>query len=261
MIALLMVYCASLLVPGAERASWLAEWRSELWYLAEENDRQTWKALGFASGAFPDAWWMMRHREQPPVLRSPWLCLGLLGVSAAALAYWGAASALPQWHSWDAHLTMPVMVFCILPLTTNLDWSDYTVSRRAQGQSVWPPILFLFAKIALLLPIVWFGTFNGLKIVSVTQLQPHATFFGYLFAFRWAFADQKRRCPQCLRLLANPARIGQASYTLTEWYGTELLCSRGHGVLHMPALANNSCSQMTWLRLDDSWSEFFPSVN
>jgi hypothetical protein len=45
---------------------------------------------------------------------------------------------------------------------------------------------------------------------------------------------QRRRCPTCPRVLDKPVRMGSGSHILLEWNGTELLCVRGHGVMHVP---------------------------
>jgi hypothetical protein len=76
-------------------------------------------------------------------------------------------------------------------------------------------------------------------------------------ALRWVVMDQRRRCPVCLRLLTNPVRIGSASQTFLEWYGTESTCSRGHGLLHVPEISASYNSTEQWLRLDASWDDLF----
>ncbi len=43
--------------------------------------------------------------------------------------------------------------------------------------------------------------------------------------FRWILQDQRKRCPVCLRVLSNPARVGQASRNFLAWNGTELICA------------------------------------
>jgi MacB-like periplasmic core domain len=78
---------------------------------------------------------------------------------------------------------------------------------------------------------------------------------GVLF---WSFADQRARCRVCLRLLCFPVRIGCPGCLLLDWSGTELLCSEGHGVLHVPHLAASWEDEAEhWITLDDSWQELF----
>jgi hypothetical protein len=74
----------------------------------------------------------------------------------------------------------------------------------------------------------------------------------------WSFADQRARCRVCLRLLCFPVRIGCPGCLLLDWSGTELLCSEGHGVLHVPHLAASWDEEADhWITLDDSWQELF----
>jgi len=57
-------------------------------------------------------------------------------------------------------------------------------------------------------------------------------------------------------VLSHPTAIGQAPRTLLEWYGTELVCVRGRGLLHVPEICN-SYSEQPRLHLDSSWSSLF----
>jgi hypothetical protein len=64
-----MLLCAGLLVPSRQRAAWLEEWRSELWYvyrsLAHSSSvyQQERTAIIFCLGAFQDAWSLRCERE------------------------------------------------------------------------------------------------------------------------------------------------------------------------------------------------------
>ena len=78
-----------------------------------------------------------------------------------------------------------------------------------------------------------------------------------ILAFRWILIDQRRRCPVCLRLLSEPVRVGQASMSFLGWSGTELMCARGHGLLHVPEFPTSWFSTQRWLYLDASWSGLF----
>ncbi len=81
---------------------------------------------------------------------------------------------------------------------------------------------------------------------------------GAMAIFFWAVADQRARCRVCLRLLCFPVRIGCPGCLLLDWSGTELLCSEGHGVLHVPLLAPSWDEQAEhWIALDESWSGLF----
>lgn len=74
----------------------------------------------------------------------------------------------------------------------------------------------------------------------------------------WAWADQRARCRVCLQLLCFPVRIGCPGCLLLDWAGTELLCTEGHGVLHVPDMVVSWDNQADhWIALDDSWRDCF----
>jgi len=104
--------------------------------------------------------------------------------------------------------------------------------------------------------IVFCGLLD-LASVSSTELQPHGLLVGYILALRWALADQRQRCPVCLRLLGNPARIGCLAQTFLEWHGTEFVCVKGHGLLHVLEMPTSSYNTQRWIYLDPSWSGLF----
>lgn len=80
---------------------------------------------------------------------------------------------------------------------------------------------------------------------------------GAMGVFFWAVADQRARCRVCLRFLCFPVRIGCPGCLLLEWSGTELLCTEGHGLLHVPHLAPSWDEAEHWISLDDSWRSLF----
>jgi hypothetical protein len=159
-----------------------------------------------------------------------------------------------------------LLLACLaLPATTPLPLGEYPVRHDRLSLSIrarrW---IFLGIKIALILPVVGFcsvGVAYSLSGPSSSRsiyLQCISSFFGFLFAFRWALRDQRKRCPVCLRLLSNPARVGQASHSFLAWNGIELMCSEGHGLLHIPELPTSWCSSQRWVYLDHSWRSLFP---
>ncbi len=253
---------AALLVPRRQRSEWLAEWRSELWYVPRSGRAG---GMAFTLGAFPDAVWLRRHRMGPAArgcgwLKSPVWCVALLAALAAA----GILLALglrcvretARYISPGDHLLMLAVALLVLPATTPLSLGEFpaapvlTPARRSRR---W---IFLGVKTALLLSIAFCGTLDLAPLISPAGIQPHAMLAGYVLAFRWALVDQRRRCPVCLRRLAHPTRIGQPSRTFLEWYGTEFLCERGHGLLHVPETSASYCA-LRWVRLDATWSNLF----
>ncbi|HEY1496125.1 MAG TPA: hypothetical protein VGF49_16345 [Candidatus Solibacter sp.] len=136
----------------------------------------------------------------------------------------------------------------LLSVTTSLALGDYPANREIRPLR-W---IFLAVKIALILPIV----IAGVSLIPV-NLQAHGLMAASLIGFRRALVDQRRRCPVCLRLLSNPTRIGGPSQTFLEWYGTELICVQGHGLLYVPEIPSSCYSVQRWQYLDPSWSSLF----
>jgi hypothetical protein len=121
----------------------------------------------------------------------------------------------------------------------------------------------LSAKIALLLPIVYFASLDlayvhsGYATSRAMYIQLICSFLFCLFGFKWVLQDQCQRCPVCLWTVTNPAEVGQASRTFLAWNGTELMCTGGHTLLHVPALPTSWFSTQRWLYLDSSWKFLF----
>jgi hypothetical protein len=266
---------AALLVPRSEREEWLAEWTSELWYLLHASGPVTDSCAQFSRsisrfcmGSFRDAVWLRRNnpdsrRNEVPWLRSPIQCVGFLAflaglTSAIALLesvlqppYTGRQFMLGQ-------LFVLATALLILPATTTFALGEYPAVLYSPTRTArlhrW---IFLGTKVALILPIVFCGTLDLGPIIASAGIRPQATLIGYVLAFRWVLIDQRRRCPVCLQLLTNPIRIGQPSHIMLDWYGTELMCSRGHGLLHVPETPTSSYSTQRWLHLDSSWRSLF----
>jgi len=240
---------ASLLAPNDAREGWLEEWRSELWYVPCSA------ATLFCLGAFRDAVWL--RWNQGPGLRRPRLNLSS---PIACLAFLAAAAMLSLWIGTRLAKMLPppppgaalgslVMVYLLLAvvgfvISDGPGRSRAFLSHKPRG---W---IFLAVKIALLAPIL-----EGVMLAMVVLHMPFF-FFGACLMFRWVFTDQRRRCPVCLRLLANPVRIGNSSHTLLEWYGAESMCLRGHGFLQVPEISASYCGEQ-WLKLDGSWRPMF----
>ena len=261
---------AALFVPRSEREEWLSEWTSELWYLSHgRNPEPSYSAhvspARFCLGAFRDAMWLRRnHPSTTPGdwLRSPISCtLILAALAVLTIALFGSVSKLP-------YTGRPFLLGQLLTLGTSLllvrisapsPVADYVMPPpsliRTAGLHWW---LFFFAKSVLVLVIVFCGTVDLGIIIAPGGMLPHATLVSYVLGFRWALIDQRRRCRVCLRLLTNPVRIGEASHTMLAWYGTELMCSKGHGLLHVPEIPS-SYSTQHWLHLDHSWRDLFSS--
>ncbi|MGA7522683.1 MAG: hypothetical protein WBW84_09375 [Acidobacteriaceae bacterium] len=159
-----------------------------------------------------------------------------------------------------ANVLLVLFLACIaLPATLPLSLSEAPVRRgRLPRASLPRRAAFLATKLALVPPLV---LLSSISLTWGPSFSPNTAFLiqfltgvpTLLFAFRWVLHDQRRRCPECLRLLSNPARVGQASCNFLNWNGTELVCVRGHGLLHIPELPTSWFSTQRWLALDASW--------
>jgi hypothetical protein len=246
-----ILHVASLLAPRDRRTEWLEEWRSELWYVPHRE------AFRFCLGAFADAFWVRRNNSAPGKpgrfrLDSPFHCLAFLA-TLAALSIWIStrlAKLLPLPEApGDVFAQMALICLPLAAITFAI--GDGPGKRNpALGSGKLRGWIFLALKILLLLPILQ----CMMMMIVLAPFLEFGFFLAYALAFRWAFADQRRRCPVCLRLLTQPVLIGNSSQTLLDWYGAESMCSRGHGLLHVPEISA-SYSYEQWLTLDDAWSD------
>jgi hypothetical protein len=244
-------------VPAPERDEWFAEWRAELRYV-------DYGATGFCLGSFRDALWLRRNNPNPrPAfsLESPFRCvLFLVGLAILILALTLPSQRLwlPSWSPPGREqfmlgfLWMYLLSLLVLLTVNPLGLGEYRANRHAPALVIrlrrW---IFLAVKIVLLVPIVFFTS------IAVMQIFPPASsipLFGWILGFRWALADQRRRCPVCLHVLSNPIEIGSPAQTVLGWYGTELICTRGHGFLYVPGAPTSWCNKQRWQYLDSTWS-------
>jgi hypothetical protein len=122
---------------------------------------------------------------------------------------------------------------------------------------------FLAAKLALVAGVAYCAGLS-LAYCSVTGYSPNAELLQFaasfvicLFGLRWAIMDQSRRCPVCLRRVTHPAQVGIASCNFLGWNGTEMICTGGHALLHVPSLPTSWFSRQRWMYLDTSWDFLF----
>jgi hypothetical protein len=259
---LTVLHSVALLVPAAERAEWFAEWRSELCYVDHG-------ATSFCLGSFRDALWLRRNNASPRSafsFDSPFRCvLFLVGSAILVLVL-----ALPFRKLWQPsapgspgaeQVVFGLLEMYLLSLLTLLTLNPLEIGECRTNQYApafrirlrrW---IFLAIKIVLLVPTVFFA------ISVVIAIFPPASpilLIGWIFGLRWALADQRQRCPVCLHLLSNPVEIGSPAQTVLGWYGTELVCTRGHGLLYVPGAPTSWCSRQRWQYLDPTWSNLRP---
>ena len=210
---------ASLLMPDVRRAEWLKEWLSELWYVPRRG------ATHFCLGAFRDALWLRRNEpeaQRPSQsvrtrlhLQSPFRCLAFLA-ALASLSLWMAV-CLPASQRLTRSTnfrTRDLLNGCVgmLLLSSLIVPAILALGACADRYPIpWPGRLrrgiFLAGKIALLHPVMLCG-FVVMLTFDALPLAPLGFIVACVGAFYWIFADQRRRCPVCLRLFASPVRIG-----------------------------------------------------
>lgn len=157
-----------------------------------------------------------------------------------------------------------LLALLALPVITALSLGDYPIAPEAlRARLVIRRWLFGGAKFLLVATII-----AAWSSAIAFEIDPHDTaaatghlvliaFIPLLFGFRWVLHDQRRRCPICMRRLSHPARVGQASWSFLGWCGTEMICSRGHGLLHIAELPTSWFGAQRWLGLDPSWLGLF----
>ena len=257
---------ASLLAPGDQRAEWVEEWRSELWYIPRRG------ATRFCLGAFRDALWLRRNNLNPAKrngthLESPLSCLAFLATVAAVgmlIAVYLSSLLSVRTTMWQLRARdLPSACILTLVLSCLLLPATLAVGRAASSQHPvsWTSRLrggiFLALKIALVQPIMLCVFLFWMLIARVAPFGMPGILAAWILALRWVFTDQRQRCPVCLRLLTHPVRIGNPSQTLLEWYGAESMCSRGHGLLQVSESSAGYSHNAQWLWLDGSWSGLF----
>ncbi|KAA6465162.1 hypothetical protein DYQ86_04220 [Acidobacteria bacterium AB60] len=183
---------------------------------------------------------------------------------AADIDLTGASFCGDSENPWGTFSFALFLALLALPAVTSVSLNESTFSdhrpalrRRIAG---W---LFLLSKLILVAAIAWYGAlalaYAGVDVSSqwAPFIQLVASFGICLFGFRWAIADQRERCPVCLRRVTHPARVGLASCTFLGWNGTEMMCLGGHTLLHVPSLPTSWFGAPRWLYLDHSWDFLF----
>ena len=126
---------------------------------------------------------------------------------------------------------------------------------------------FFLAKTALLLLAVLFFGLEFTPAAAITMLggtdlltEPLATWLfliGCMSALTWSVQDQQVRCRVCLRRLGLAAHVGCRGCVWLNWAGTEMVCTRGHGMLHVPEMPSSWNDAGRWTLLDESWLPLF----
>lgn len=161
-----------------------------------------------------------------------------------------------------------LLAFLVLPFVSRPSSGEY--GTGSQKPSLTRRIrfgVFLLTKITILLGIVYYASVD-LGCLLVQPFSPAAEYIQAtssvavgILGLRWAFRDQQRRCPICLRRMAHPVKVGQPSRIFLAWNGVELVCERGHGLLHIPETPTSWFGAQRWISLDRSWQFLFARPN
>jgi hypothetical protein len=176
----------------------------------------------------------------------------------------GTSLAPPIDGPWRLFAFAMFLALLALPAVTSISMSESAISsHKPSFLSRLLRWLFLVAKFALCAAIAYFAScvlayWHTAGFSSMAEFAQFAyAFLICLFLFRWAALDQRHRCPVCLRRVTHPAQVGTASCTFLGWNGTEMICTGGHTLLHVPSLPTSWFSSQRWLYLDASWEFLF----
>jgi hypothetical protein len=177
---------------------------------------------------------------------------------------WGVSFDERTRGPWTIFRFAVFLAFLALPAITSVSLGESCFSSHrpslARNLYRWA---FLSTKIVFLLSITYFASldlsyWNATGYSALSEYaQLASSFFICLFGMRWVLLDQRERCPVCLRRVTHPAQVGQASRTFLAWNGTELMCTSGHTLLHVPGLPTSWFGTQRWMYLDTSWKFLF----
>jgi hypothetical protein len=169
---------------------------------------------------------------------------------------------------WALYEFSILLAFLALPALTSVSLGEYHFSEnKPSWTSMARRSAFLACKIALLLAAVYFASldlaYGRVEYYSIPAqyVQLLSSFAMCLFGLRWALLDQRQRCPVCLKRVTHPAQVGLAGRIFLAWNGTELICTGGHTLLHVPAAPTSWFGEPRWLYLDRSWKVLFEGSN
>ena len=258
------------IVPAAERSEWLRTWEAELWYahqyVSGGRKRGAQRTADLSMGLIRDALWLRTDGWRLMYRGTASLCLGsLAGLGVLSILF--SLALTGGWSELRVALAGPALR-CLFAAPLIVFVTYATASRRHvelsyAGKALsWVRRQFFFvAKTLLILHLTFVLGFDVCRPLHVRLpgtadlLQILAFVIFTVFGLRWAFADQERRCKQCLRSLASPSQVGRPSYNLLEWNGTEQACSQGHGALSVPEMETSWCQYGRWTGADAVWDE------
>jgi hypothetical protein len=243
----------------APAGSWQLPGAPDAWML--ESNAQFRSETSSATSGYLFAQLSPRGRA---AMSGPNISISALNQDGVEIDLFGAPIYAPIVGAWGVFKFALFLALIALPAVISVSLGDSGVtSHRPSFRQRMNRILFLAAKFTLIAAI-GFSASLDLAYGNAIGYSPLAEcvqllwcFTICLFGFRWAVADQRKRCPVCLRRVTNPASVGLASRTFLGWNGTEMICVGGHALLHVPSLPTSWFSGQRWLYLDSSWDFLF----
>jgi hypothetical protein len=283
-----LIWLAGRLAPPDARREWRARWDFRLynlWILVERGELTNVASAEvgrFCRDAFLNAFWLRFSR---PALRR-WLrgpvfplvcCAGALAVLAVGTNGFSVCRSLVEMARGLGHSPPPMGVydaredrlfFNIAPIGLALasGIALIAIGRLSFNRYGWRYWLFLAVKAfsaMLLVILLWIEGGSALR-ARIPSPMPRIFVGGIVLALlfvaafgwtlRWCLADQRRRCPVCLRRLAMPVTVGSWA-SVFDPATTEMLCDEGHGSLAAPD--SEAGAPDRWVALDSSWRGLF----
>ena len=246
------------LVPPCDRKEWFRFWHAELWYTESHATHRSQNPAPrrLAGGLLRDALWLRTESLRVALSGTALLCLALLTtlVASAALpafVFAGNWQTFAKLARFEAPRFAVASSLIFLASYANAPGAHHTASFSVFR---WVRARAFFAAKVLLLLLLTFLISTDLALplearglFAAMPLQLLVFVILALLGLRWSFLDGERRCKQCLRSLAAPARVGRPSWNFLEYNGTELACRDGHGFLAIPETETSWCRSSAWI--------------
>jgi len=219
-----------------------------------------------ASQRFPYGYMAAKLRSNFNEEESEPLLTLSVGDGATDEVYANLLSSIAHRHRRETLLNFihsSILACLVLPFLLSIFPCPPAVLKKLSWKDRVHPRQFLIAKVVSLFPPIYCGSLLLSRIDaygsrdSAWALQGSLTFAFVIIGVHWCLRDQLRRCPRCLCSLAHPAHVGESSRSFLSWSGMELMCTDGHGLLHVPDFRTSWFPRDRWLVLDSSWRMLF----
>jgi len=245
------------LTPPDDRENWLRCWQAELWHRHHPRDASRTGATDLYAGLIRDALWLRGESWRIAFAGTAIVCLLVLSgllllTSLPLLVLTGTPHALMLFLiAAGPRFLCEATLVTIVSFATASQYLEHT--PRASMLTQLRSRLFQAAKSAFVLAIAFllstdvFQPIRSAHCFVAEILHPLGFVLLALCGLRWSFHDGGRRCQHCLRALASPARVGRPSWNFLDTNGTELLCTRGHGLLSIPEIETSWRRSSRWI--------------